>query len=67
MQASVFFVLGLALSLGVASPVSALPTLTSALSNWGRVSLFGPEMTRVLRSRQIIIPTTPYGARPAAW
>ena len=55
MQASVFFVLGLALSFGVASPVSALPTLTSTLSNWGRVSLFGPEVTRSGGARTEIV------------
>lgn len=55
MRSNVFFVLGLALSLGVASPVSALPTLTSALSNWGRVSLFGPEVTRSGGARTEIV------------
>ena len=46
MRASVFVVVGVALSFAVASPVSALPTLTSSLTNWGRISLFGPEITR---------------------
>ncbi len=46
MRASVFVVVAVALSFAVASPVSALPTLTSSLADWGRISLFGPEVTR---------------------
>ena len=54
MRASVF-VVAVALSFGVASPVSALPTLTSSLADWGRISLFGPEVTRSGGARTEIV------------
>ncbi len=34
------------MSFGVTSPLSAQPSLTSALSDWGRISVFGPQLTR---------------------
>ena len=55
MRASVFVVVAVALSFGVASPAPALPTLTSSLSDWGRISLFGPEVTRSGGARTEIV------------
>ena len=55
MRSNVFGLLGLALSFGVASPVSAQPALTSSVSDWGRISVFGPQLTRSGGARTEIV------------